>query len=250
MPAVEQSLITHSSATAHLPPPLGQLWGQRLRESTFVQVYPGACRPGGAVYNLARTGRSREEAMGGTVPVFRTVSTLRAQVKSWRARAETVALVPTMGALHSGHLELVRLAKARCSRAVVSIFVNPAQFAPHEDFDRYPRDEAGDLAKLAGVGLRSRLVARSRRNVSGRLRHPHHTGRRWPRAWRAISARISSAAWRPCAASFSRRWRPTSPCSARRTISSSPSSGRWYATSICRWRSSVCRRCAKATASP
>ena len=90
--------------------------------------------------------------MGGTVPVLRSVSTLRAQVKSWRARAETVALVPTMGALHSGHLELVRLAKARCSRAVVSIFVNPAQFAPHEDFDRYPRDEAGDLAKLAGAG--------------------------------------------------------------------------------------------------
>ena len=90
--------------------------------------------------------------MGGTVPVLRSVSTLRAQVKSWRARAETVALVPTMGALHAGHLELVRLAKARCSRAVVSIFVNPAQFAPNEDFDRYPRDEAGDLAKLAGAG--------------------------------------------------------------------------------------------------
>lgn len=90
--------------------------------------------------------------MGGTVPVLRSVSTLRAQVKSWRANAETVALVPTMGALHAGHLELVRLAKARCSRAVVSIFVNPAQFAPNEDFDRYPRDEAGDLAKLAGAG--------------------------------------------------------------------------------------------------
>jgi pantoate--beta-alanine ligase len=90
--------------------------------------------------------------MGGTVPVLRSVSTLRAQVKSWRARADTVALVPTMGALHAGHLELVRLAKARCSRAVVSIFVNPAQFAPNEDFDRYPRDEAGDMAKLAGAG--------------------------------------------------------------------------------------------------
>jgi pantoate--beta-alanine ligase len=57
-----------------------------------------------------------------------------------------------MGALHEGHLDLVRLAKARCRRAVVSIFVNPAQFAPNEDFERYPRDEAGDLAKLAGVG--------------------------------------------------------------------------------------------------
>ena len=90
--------------------------------------------------------------MSGTVPVIRSVSPLRAQVKSWRAAGETVALVPTMGALHAGHLELVRLAKARCRRAVVSIFVNPTQFAPHEDFDRYPRDEAGDLAKLAGVG--------------------------------------------------------------------------------------------------
>ena len=72
--------------------------------------------------------------------------------QAWRRAGETIALVPTMGALHEGHLELVRLAKARCRRAVVSIFVNPAQFAPHEDFDRYPRDEAGDLAKLASVG--------------------------------------------------------------------------------------------------
>jgi pantoate--beta-alanine ligase len=57
-----------------------------------------------------------------------------------------------MGALHRGHLELVQLAKVRCRRAVASVFVNPTQFAPHEDFDRYPRDEAGDLAKLASVG--------------------------------------------------------------------------------------------------
>jgi len=90
--------------------------------------------------------------MGDAVPVLRNVPALRAQVKSWRGAGETVGLVPTMGALHAGHLDLVRLAKARCRRAVVSIFVNPAQFAPHEDFDRYPRDEAGDLAKLAAVG--------------------------------------------------------------------------------------------------
>src|SRR5918992_5443781 len=90
--------------------------------------------------------------MSGTVPVLRRVADLRAQVKSWRAAGDTVALVPTMGALHHGHLELVRAARSRCRRAVVSIFVNPAQFAPQEDFDRYPRDEAGDNAKLARVG--------------------------------------------------------------------------------------------------
>ncbi|KAB2919772.1 MAG: pantoate--beta-alanine ligase [Hyphomicrobiaceae bacterium] len=90
--------------------------------------------------------------MTGSVPVVRTVSGLRAAVKAWRAAGESVALVPTMGALHEGHLTLVRLAKEKCARVVVSIFVNPAQFAPHEDFDRYPRDEAGDLAKLADIG--------------------------------------------------------------------------------------------------
>jgi pantoate--beta-alanine ligase len=58
-----------------------------------------------------------------------------------------------MGALHEGHLALMRLALARCDRCVVSIFVNPTQFAPHEDLARYPRDEAGDLAKLASVGV-------------------------------------------------------------------------------------------------
>jgi len=90
--------------------------------------------------------------MTGAVPVMRKLAPLRAQMRAWRGAAESVALVPTMGALHRGHLELVRLARARCRRAVVSIFVNPAQFAPHEDFERYPRDEAGDLAKLAGAG--------------------------------------------------------------------------------------------------
>jgi pantoate--beta-alanine ligase len=89
--------------------------------------------------------------MSGAVPVVRSLASLRAQVAAWRATGESVALIPTMGALHRGHLELVRLAKARCRRAVASVFVNPTQFAPHEDFDRYPRDEAGDLAKLATV---------------------------------------------------------------------------------------------------
>lgn len=84
--------------------------------------------------------------------IVRTVSALRDRVKAWREAGESVALVPTMGALHSGHLQLVREATKRADHAVVSIFVNPTQFAPNEDLARYPRDEDGDAAKLAAEG--------------------------------------------------------------------------------------------------
>ncbi|MSP93729.1 MAG: pantoate--beta-alanine ligase [Alphaproteobacteria bacterium] len=77
---------------------------------------------------------------------------LRLRVRLWRNKGARVALVPTMGALHEGHLALVRAAKERADRVVVSNFVNPAQFAPHEDFARYPRDLAGDRAKLEAAG--------------------------------------------------------------------------------------------------
>ena len=87
-----------------------------------------------------------------------------------------------MGALHEGHLELVRLGRQRCRRAVVSIFVNPTQFAPHEDFERYPRDEAGDLAKLAGVGCDAVWAPDRGLDVPGRLRHAHRARRAPPRA--------------------------------------------------------------------
>jgi pantoate--beta-alanine ligase len=81
--------------------------------------------------------------------VMRTVATLRRAVTSWRTAGERVALVPTMGALHAGHLALVRAARRRARRVVVSIFVNPAQFAPHEDFASYPRTFDTDIAALA-----------------------------------------------------------------------------------------------------
>ena len=82
-----------------------------------------------------------------------TVAALRGTVADWRARGETIALVPTMGALHAGHLALVEQARRRADRTVVSIFVNPAQFGPAEDLATYPRDEAGDLARLAALGV-------------------------------------------------------------------------------------------------
>ena len=78
-----------------------------------------------------------------------TKDDLRTAVAGWRAAGEQVALVPTMGALHAGHLALVRLAGTKADRVVVSIFVNPTQFAPHEDFGRYPRTLEADLEALS-----------------------------------------------------------------------------------------------------
>src|SRR5436190_294264 len=86
-------------------------------------------------------------------PVVRTVTALRRAVMQWRAAGERVALVPTMGALHAGHLALVRAARRRARRVVVSVFVNPAQFAPHEDFASYPRSWDTDLAALSAMGV-------------------------------------------------------------------------------------------------
>jgi pantoate--beta-alanine ligase len=77
---------------------------------------------------------------------------MQQQVAAWRKAGDRVALIPTMGALHEGHLELVRLAQRQAKRTVVSIFVNPTQFAPNEDFSRYPRTEAADVAKLTTLG--------------------------------------------------------------------------------------------------
>jgi pantoate--beta-alanine ligase len=81
--------------------------------------------------------------------IVRTVPALRRALDGLRVRKASIALVPTMGALHDGHVSLVRLAKRRAARVIVSIFVNPAQFAPTEDFGSYPRTWKADAAKLA-----------------------------------------------------------------------------------------------------
>jgi pantoate--beta-alanine ligase len=91
--------------------------------------------------------------MASSISTVRTVKDLRAEIAKWREAGDTIGLVTTMGALHAGHLSLIALARNNADRVVVSIFVNPTQFGPREDFGHYPRDEAGDLAKLAEASV-------------------------------------------------------------------------------------------------
>ena len=86
------------------------------------------------------------------ISTVRTVAELRRQIGAWRSEGATIALVPTMGALHAGHLSLVRLAGQKATRVVASLFVNPTQFAPTEDFQSYPRNEERDAALLKADG--------------------------------------------------------------------------------------------------
>ncbi len=86
------------------------------------------------------------------LPVVRTVADLRATVRDWKRQGLSVGMVPTMGALHEGHLTLVREAAQRADRVVASNFVNPTQFAAHEDLDKYPRQQDEDARLLAGAG--------------------------------------------------------------------------------------------------
>jgi pantoate--beta-alanine ligase len=85
--------------------------------------------------------------------IFRTRDNLRQASEAWHRQHQTLALVPTMGALHNGHLALVDRAVELADRVVATIFVNPKQFAANEDFGKYPRDETADFANLEGAGV-------------------------------------------------------------------------------------------------
>lgn len=87
------------------------------------------------------------------VQIIRDIAALRSAVAKLRRDAKSIALVPTMGALHQGHMSLVELAKRHADHVVVSIFVNPTQFGPNEDFDSYPRQENQDAAQLNAAGV-------------------------------------------------------------------------------------------------
>lgn len=93
-----------------------------------------------------------DAATAPAIATVRHVVKLRACVAEWRRDGLRIALVPTMGALHAGHLSLVSRAKEEADRVIATIFVNPRQFGPAEDFDRYPRQELSDAAKLAVAG--------------------------------------------------------------------------------------------------
>ncbi len=116
--------------------------------------------------------------------VFDTPDGMRDQVRLWRQADERVGFVPTMGNLHEGHLSLVRLAREASDRVVVSIFVNPLQFGPNEDFERYPRTFEADMEKLSALGVDAVF------HPEVAVMYPH-----WPQGTRVLAHPDLAARW-------------------------------------------------------
>ena len=85
--------------------------------------------------------------------IVRTVAELRSHVSAWRKDGLSISLIPTMGSLHAGHLSLMKVGREKSDKVIASIFVNPLQFAPNEDFETYPREENFDILKLVEEGV-------------------------------------------------------------------------------------------------
>ena len=174
---------------------------------------------------------------------------LRAALAPARADGRSIGLVPTMGSLHDGHLSLLRAAREQCDVVVMSLFVNPTQFGPGEDLERYPRDEERDamLASEAGVdfvyappveevypdGFSTAVEVEGLTEVLD-----GDPARRGPDHFRGVTTVV---------AKLLNSVGPTSPTSAGRTPSSWRLSGAWCGTSTCRFGSRGCRPCARRT---
>ena len=139
-------------------------------------------------HTSGRRRRSRHMPQCPRLPIVRTVAELaRRGAGLAAAKASASRSVPTMGFLHAGHLSLVRLGTTRADRVVASLFVNPTQFAPSEDFDAYPRDEARDADLLAARRLRPALRADRRPRCTRRASPPRSAWRASPRRWTALA---------------------------------------------------------------
>ena len=158
-----------------------------------------------------------------------------------------VGLVPTMGWLHAGHVSLVERARAESATVVMSIFVNPSQFGEASDFERYPRNEASDLAKAEAAGV-DIVFAPTVDEVYPPGFDTSVSSARSPARSRAPRARGTSTAWRRSSRSCSRSSAPSAPTSGSRTTSRCGSSAGWRWTSRCRPRSCPARPCASRTA--
>ena len=93
-----------------------------------------------------------------SAPIIRSLAQMRGLIRRWKAHGETIGVVPTMGALHEGHLSLVRAARERCDRVIVTLFVNPRQFNSPEDFAKYPRTEIADAELLGPLAVDALFV--------------------------------------------------------------------------------------------